>query len=130
MQITVFDPILQRDVTFPVDYLTLASAIVSHRDQELAQMFKVPLDEDGWFFEAHQKLRPVDFATDGVFMAGLAHYPKPMEETIAAGAGRGVPGRDFADLAETPGGRRRGRSVRGALRRLRRVRHGLSLPGH
>ena len=83
LQITVFDPILQLDVTFPVDYLTLASAIVSHRDQELAQMFKVPLDEDGWFFEAHQKLRPVDFATDGVFMAGMAHYPKPMEETIA-----------------------------------------------
>ena len=56
-------------------------------------MFKVPLDEDGWFFEAHQKLRPVDFATDGVFMAGIAHYPKPMEETIAqaqAAASRAV----------------------------------------
>jgi heterodisulfide reductase subunit A len=93
LQITVFDPILQREVTFPVDYLTLASAIVSYRDQELAQLFKVPLDEDGWFFEAHQKLRPVDFATDGVFLAGIAHYPKPMEETIAqaqAAASRAV----------------------------------------
>ena len=83
LQIAVFDPILQRNVTLAVDYLTLASAIVSHRDQELAQMFKVPMDEDGWFLEAHQKLRPVDFATDGVFLAGIAHYPKPMEETIA-----------------------------------------------
>jgi heterodisulfide reductase subunit A len=83
LQIEVFDPILQMEVTFPVDYLTLASAIVSNRDQELAQMFKVPMDEDGWFLEAHQKLRPVDFATDGVFLAGIAHYPKPMEETIA-----------------------------------------------
>ena len=46
-------------------------------------MFKVPMDEDGWFLEAHQKLRPVDFATDGVFMAGLAHYPKPIEEAVA-----------------------------------------------
>jgi heterodisulfide reductase subunit A2 len=93
LQITVFDPILQRHVRFTVDYLTLASAIVSSRDHELAQMFKVPLDEDGWFFEAHQKLRPVDFATDGVFLAGLAHYPKPMEESIAqaqAAAGRAV----------------------------------------
>ena len=93
LRITVFDPILQLDVTFPVDYLTLAAAIVSNRDQELAQMFKVPLDEDGWFFEAHQKLRPVDFATDGVFLAGIAHYPKPMEETIAqaqAAASRAV----------------------------------------
>jgi heterodisulfide reductase subunit A2 len=93
LHIQVFDPILQRHLRFTVDYLTLASAIVSHRDQELAQLFKVPLDEDGWFFEAHQKLRPVDFATDGVFLAGLAHYPKPMEESIAqaqAAAGRAV----------------------------------------
>ena len=93
LTVTVFDPILQRDVTFTVDYLTLASAIVSNQDNELAQMFKVPLDEDGWFFEAHQKLRPVDFATDGVFLAGLAHYPKPMDESIAqaqAAASRAV----------------------------------------
>ncbi len=83
LQIKVFEPILQREIVIAADYLTLATAIVSNRDQELAQMFKVPLDEDGWFLEAHQKLRPVDFATDGVFLAGLAHYPKPMEETIA-----------------------------------------------
>jgi heterodisulfide reductase subunit A2 len=83
LQITVFEPILQREIVITADYLTLAAAIVSNRDQELAQLFKVPLDEDGWFLEAHQKLRPVDFATDGVFLAGLAHYPKPMEESIA-----------------------------------------------
>jgi heterodisulfide reductase subunit A len=83
LQITVFEPILQREIVIAADYLTLAAAIVSNRDQELAQMFKVPLDEDGWFLEAHQKLRPVDFATDGVFLAGIAHYPKPMEEAIA-----------------------------------------------
>jgi heterodisulfide reductase subunit A len=83
LQITVFEPILQREIVLSTDYLTLATAIVSHRDQELAQLFKVPMDEDGWFLEAHQKLRPVDFATDGVFLAGIAHYPKPMEETIA-----------------------------------------------
>jgi len=46
-------------------------------------MFKVPMDDDGWFLEAHQKLRPVDFATDGVFMAGLAHYPKDIAESVA-----------------------------------------------
>jgi heterodisulfide reductase subunit A len=83
LQITVVDPILQRKIVIAADYLTLAGAIVSHQDQELAQMFKVPLDEDGWFLEAHQKLRPVDFATDGVFLAGMAHYPKPLEEAIA-----------------------------------------------
>jgi heterodisulfide reductase subunit A len=56
-------------------------------------MFKVPLDDDGWFLEAHQKLRPVDFATDGVFLTGLAHYPKPIDEAIAqaqAAASRAV----------------------------------------
>jgi len=93
LEVTVFDPILRREVTIGADYLTLAAAIVSNRDHELAQMFKVPLDDDGWFLEAHQKLRPVDFASDGVFMAGLAHYPKPIEESIAqaqAAASRAV----------------------------------------
>ena len=83
VEVTVYDPILTREVTIAADYLVLASAIVSHKDTELAQLFKVPLDDDGWFLEAHQKLRPVDFATDGVFLAGLAHYPKPMAEAIA-----------------------------------------------
>jgi heterodisulfide reductase subunit A len=89
----VYDPVLTRAVTIRTDYLTLASAIVSHHDHELAQKFKVPLDDDGWFLEAHQKLRPVDFATDGVFLAGLSHYPKPIEESIAqaqAAASRAV----------------------------------------
>jgi len=49
----------------------------------LSQLLKVPLDADGFFLEAHVKLRPVDFATDGVFVCGLAHYPKDISETIA-----------------------------------------------
>ena len=77
------DPILQRTIVFEADLVGLATAIVSHKDEPLAQMFKLPLDQDGWFLEAHQKLRPVDFATDGVFMAGLAHYPKPLEEAVS-----------------------------------------------
>jgi heterodisulfide reductase subunit A len=83
LRVTVRDHVLGRDLVVDADVLGLATAIVSHRDEGLAQMFKVPQDEDGWFLEAHQKLRPVDFATDGVFMAGLAHYPKPMEEAVA-----------------------------------------------
>ena len=93
LEVKTYDPILTRDVIINPDYLVLATAIVSHRDETLAQMFKVPLDDDGWFLEAHQKLRPVDFATDGVFLTGLAHYPKPMEEAIAqaqAAASRAV----------------------------------------
>jgi heterodisulfide reductase subunit A len=60
----------------------------------LANLFKLPLNSDGFFQEAHAKLRPVEFHVDGVFVAGLAHYPKPLEESIsqalaaAAKAGR------------------------------------------
>ncbi len=83
LEVSLTDPILEREVVIKPDYLVLASAIVSRRDDELARMFKVPLDEDGWFLEAHQKLRPVEFATEGLFLAGLAHYPKPIEESIS-----------------------------------------------
>ena len=77
------DPILGLPVEVEVDLLCLAAAIESHRDEQLARMFRVPLDGDGWFLEAHQKLRPVDFANDGIFLCGMAHYPKPLEESIA-----------------------------------------------
>jgi heterodisulfide reductase subunit A2 len=77
------DPILDRKLAVRADILCLATAIVSHKDQGLAQFFKVPMDGDGWFLEAHQKLRPVDFANDGVFLCGMAHYPKPIDESIA-----------------------------------------------
>ena len=93
LKVRVMDPLLGRELVFTPDLVGLASAIVSHRDEDLAQMFKIPLDQDGWLLEAHVKLRPVDFATDGVFMAGLAHYPKPLEEAISqaqAAAGRAV----------------------------------------
>jgi heterodisulfide reductase subunit A len=46
-------------------------------------LFKVPVDADGWLLEVHQKLRPVEFATEGVFLCGMGHYPKPIEESIA-----------------------------------------------
>ena len=64
------------------DLLVLASAVVPEKNNPLAQMFKVPQNDDGFFAEAHVKLRPNDFATDGVFVCGLAHAPKPIEESI------------------------------------------------
>jgi heterodisulfide reductase subunit A len=83
ISLTFVDPILDRSVCVEVDLLCLATAIVSHKDQSLVRLFKVPMDQDGWLLEAHQKLRPVEFATDGVYLCGLAHYPKPLEESIA-----------------------------------------------
>jgi heterodisulfide reductase subunit A2 len=83
VRLEFLDHILQQPLAVEVDLLVLAAAIESHRDQALAQMYRVPLDGDGWFLEAHQKLRPVDFANDGVFLCGMAHYPKPLEESVA-----------------------------------------------
>jgi heterodisulfide reductase subunit A len=83
IKVVVYDNYLKRNIVLSADLVGLAAAIESHRDQELAQMYKLSLDADGWLLEAHVKLAPVDFATDGVFMAGLAHYPKPIEESVA-----------------------------------------------
>ncbi|NVM57591.1 MAG: CoB--CoM heterodisulfide reductase iron-sulfur subunit A family protein, partial [Desulfobacterales bacterium] len=84
LRVTVTDQLLQIRVTIDADIITLASAIVPPADgKPLSRLYKLSINEDGFFQEAHAKLRPVDFATDGVYMAGLAHGPKPVEETIA-----------------------------------------------
>ena len=83
------DTTLGEDVEIPVDTLVLAAGITPLREEkeELAKMVKVPISKDGYFYEAHQKLRPVDFATEGVYVAGSAHWPKFMDECIAQGSG-------------------------------------------
>lgn len=84
LKIVVDDQVLGQPLTIEADMVALATAIVPAEGRhELAQFFKVPLNEDGFFLEAHVKLRPVDFATDGVFLAGLAHSPKSISESIA-----------------------------------------------
>jgi len=72
------------EVVFHPDKLILGSAVRPRDDiGALSKLFKCALTQDGFLLEAHMKLRPVDFATDGVFLAGLCHYPKPMDETIS-----------------------------------------------
>ncbi len=84
VNVTLRDPVLNRDITVPADLLTLAAAIdPAESNKELGQLFKVTVHSQGFFMEAHMKLRPVDFTTEGVFLAGLAHYPKPIDESIA-----------------------------------------------
>jgi heterodisulfide reductase subunit A len=83
LQVMFKDHVLGSKMTVSVDILCLATAIESNTDPGLIQSFKVPVDGDGWLLEAHQKLRPVDFANEGVFLCGMAHYPKPIEESIA-----------------------------------------------
>ena len=93
--VRVWDHVLHRPLEIPADMVILASATLASPDMgELAGLFRLPLSADGFFQEAHAKLRPVEFHVDGVFVAGLAHYPKPLEESIsqalaaAARAGR------------------------------------------
>jgi len=81
--VVVNDTILGRPIRIQSDLLTLSTAIIPYRDQKLAQFFKVPMNEDGFFVEAHAKLGPSEFATDGVFLCGMAHYPKAIDESVA-----------------------------------------------
>ncbi len=83
--VRVIDHVLGVPMEIEADILTLASAIIPNADEKLAQFFKVPMNEDGFFVERHAKLGPSEFATDGVFLCGLAHYPKPIDESIAQG---------------------------------------------
>ena len=84
LSVRVWEPILGRELHIEPDLLVLSTPIVpSAGTRELATQLKLSLNMDGFFLEAHVKLRPVDFAANGIFMAGLAHYPKFLDETIA-----------------------------------------------
>jgi len=86
LEVMTKDHILSEDFKIHPDLLVLSPAIVPGKDnKELGQLLKVPLNEDGFFLEAHVKLRPVDFATEGIFLAGMAHSPKTISETISQG---------------------------------------------
>jgi heterodisulfide reductase subunit A len=83
LRISVSDPILGQRLELDADILSLAAAVVpAESTQKIAGMFKVTLSPDDFFKEAHVKLRPVEFAADGVFLCGTAHYPKHVQETI------------------------------------------------
>jgi len=82
LHVVIKDHVLGMYVSIPADIITLSTAIEPNDNSELARFFKVPLNDEKFFLEAHMKLRPVDFATDGVFVCGMAHYPKPLEESI------------------------------------------------
>ena len=83
--INIVDHVLRQPVEIEVDLITLATAILPPDNQQLASFYKVSVNDDGFFVEKHAKLGPSEFATDGVFLCGLAHYPKPIEEAIAQG---------------------------------------------
>jgi heterodisulfide reductase subunit A len=100
LRVTVADPVLGQRLILDADLLVLSAALIpSETSRELARLYKVSLNLDGFFQEAHVKLRPVDFAADGVFLCGSAHYPKYLSETVsqaygAAGRAIGILSRD------------------------------------
>ncbi len=83
LSIACYDPSIGEEVSFETDLLALSCAIVPRDTDSLATLLKVPRTIEGFFLEAHMKLRPVDFATDGMFLAGLCHSPKNIRESIA-----------------------------------------------
>jgi heterodisulfide reductase subunit A len=83
LKVGFFDETLKKTVETPVDLAVLSTGIVADEGNEtIAQFLKVPLNQDKFFLEAHMKLRPVDFAVDGVFLCGLAHSAKAIDESI------------------------------------------------
>lgn len=87
LSIKFYEPIVDSYITSEADLVVLSSAIepIVEDNKKIAQMFKLPLNQEGFFLEAHAKLRPVDFATEGVYLCGLAHAPKTMKESITQG---------------------------------------------
>jgi heterodisulfide reductase subunit A len=84
LQVRIKEPFLGEDIVIKPDLLILSAATIPHPDNaDLAQMLKVPLSKHKFFLEAHMKLRPVEFATEGIFLCGLAHSPKFFEECVS-----------------------------------------------
>jgi heterodisulfide reductase subunit A len=84
LKVAFYEPVLKQEVQIEPDMVVLSAATIPNPDNKrIAEMLKVPLTKDGFFLEAHMKLRPVDFQTDGVFLCGMAHLPKFIDESIS-----------------------------------------------
>ncbi len=88
LKVSLTDPVLQQNLMLRPDLVVISAGVVPNKDNDkLSKMLKVPLSKDGFFLEAHMKLRPLDFATDGIFLCGLAHSPKSIDEALSEAAG-------------------------------------------
>ncbi len=88
LKVQVTDQILGSELILDVDHVVLASAMIPRdSNKQISELFKVPLNMSGFFMEAHPKLRPIDFQTDGIYVAGTATAPKTIAESIAQGQG-------------------------------------------
>jgi heterodisulfide reductase subunit A len=86
--VKVYHPLLGKDMALPADLVVLSTPLVAHENVgETSRLLRVPVDENGFFLEGHVKLKPLDFATDGIFLCGSARFPANIRETIAQGLG-------------------------------------------
>ncbi len=86
LELSFYNPVLREDMTLRPDLLVLSAAILPSDTEELSKMLKCSRTTDGFFLEAHMKLRPVDFATEGIYLCGLAHAPKTIDESLSQAA--------------------------------------------
>jgi heterodisulfide reductase subunit A len=87
-QVKVYHSLLGRELSLPADLVVLSTPLVAHEDaEEISQLLRVPVDENKFFLEGHVKLKPLDFATDGVFLCGSARFPANIREAVAQGLG-------------------------------------------
>ncbi|TET81063.1 MAG: FAD-dependent oxidoreductase [Candidatus Heimdallarchaeota archaeon] len=87
LNVIVKDILTQTDLTIEADKVVLSTPLIPHDTQKLGEMIKCARDQNGYFLEAHIKLRPVDFATDGIYLAGTCHGPKGIGDSISQGRG-------------------------------------------
>jgi heterodisulfide reductase subunit A len=87
-RVKVYHDLLGHHMDLPADLVVLSTPLIAHEDAEVtAQLMKIPIDENGFFLEGHVKLKPLDFATDGVFLCGSARFPANIREAVAQGLG-------------------------------------------
>ena len=87
-KVRVYHSLFGRDMDLPADLVVLSTPVVSQEGAlETSQLLRVPIDENGFFLEGHVKLKPLDFATDGIFLCGSARFPANIRESVAQGLG-------------------------------------------
>jgi len=85
--VKVKDILTQVNLNIDTDRVVLSTPLIPYDNKHLSELLKVPIDQNGFFLEAHIKLRPVDFSTDGIYLAGTCHGPKGIAESISQGRG-------------------------------------------
>lgn len=86
--VKVYHPLMGKDMTLPANLVVLSTPLIAHEDvNNISRLLRVPVDENGFFLEGHVKLKPLDFATDGIFLCGSARFPANIRETVAQGLG-------------------------------------------